>query len=209
MAHESFALTRKEYFNKAAKDWDKRYYTPQLITRLEKLVPKFGFKLGQKILDAGTGTGVLIPFLLRIIGPSGSITAIDYAENMIKVFRSKFSGIPNVMVELKDVEELDYSSEYFDAAICFGLFPHLERKERALSHLNRVLKQGGRLVISHALSSVEIKTHHKGSSPVAKDTLPEEKEMRRLLKQTGFMEIQITDEPGFYLCIAIKGYRAN
>jgi ubiquinone/menaquinone biosynthesis C-methylase UbiE len=209
MAHESSALTRKEYFNEAARNWDKKYYTPQLMARLEKLVPEFGLKLGQKILDAGTGTGVLIPFLLRIIGPSGSITAIDYAENMIKVFRSKFSGISNVTVELKNIEELDYFSESFDAAICFGLFPHLERKERALSHLSRVLKQGGRLVISHALSSAEIRAHHKDSSPVAKDTLPEDKEMRRLLEQAGFMEIQITDEPGYYLCTAIKGYQVH
>jgi len=204
MKYESHGLTRKEYFNEAAKWWDEKYYTKELVNRLEKLVPRFGLKPGQKILDAGTGTGVLIPFLLRIIGPSGSIIAIDYADKMVEVFKSKFSGIPNVKVELKDVEELDYPSEYFDAAVCFGLFPHLERREKALSNLNRVLKESGRLIIAHALSSSEIREHHKGASPVAEDALPEEMEMRYLLEEAGFTEIQITDEPGSYLCIAIK-----
>lgn len=197
-------MSRKAYFNEMAKSWDEKFYTPELVACLEKLVPKFGLKLGQNVLDAGTGTGVLIPFLLRIIGPSGSITAIDYAENIIKIFKSKFSSLRNVTVQLKDVEELDLPPESFDATVCFGLFPHLERKEQALSHLNRVLKQGGRLVIAHALSSAEIRAHHKGASPVAQDVLPEKTEMRRLLERAGFVVVQITDEPGSYLCLATK-----
>ena len=85
------SVARKAYFNEAAKDWDEKYYTSELVAHLEMLVPKFGLKPGQSVLDAGTGTGVLIPFLLKAIGPSGSITAIDYAENMIERFRTKFS----------------------------------------------------------------------------------------------------------------------
>jgi len=197
-------MSRKEYFNQVAESWDQKYYTPELDAFLEELVPKFGLKPGQKVLDAGTGTGVLIPFLLRIIGSSGSITAIDYAANMVEIFRSKFSNLRNVKVELKDVEELDLPAETFDAAICFGLFPHLERKAQALMNLNRVLKRRGRLVIAHALSRAEIEEHHKGTLPVAQDLLPEGTEMKRMLKRTGFSSIHITDEPGLYLCLATK-----
>jgi ubiquinone/menaquinone biosynthesis C-methylase UbiE len=204
MDRETGAFVRKTYFNEEANSWDEKYHTPELVVRLEELVPKFGLKPGQKVLDAGTGTGVLIPFLLRIIGPSGSITAVDYAENMIKVFSSKFSGLPNVTVKLEDVEELDLSGEAFDAVVCFGIFPHLKRKTQALMNLNRVLKRRGRLVIAHALSSAEIEEHHKGALPVAKDVLPEETEMKRLLKQAGFSGVHITDEPGLYLCLATK-----
>jgi len=198
------SLARKAYFNEAAKDWDEKYCTPELVDRLEKLVPTFGLELGQRVLDAGTGTGVLIPFLLRVIGPSGHITAIDYAENMAKMFRSKFSALRNVTLELKDVEKLDLPSEAFDVAVCFGLFPHLERKAQALMNLNSVLKREGRLVIAHALSSAEIEEHHKYTLPVAKDVLPKETEMKRLLKQAGFSGVHITDEPGLYLCRATK-----
>jgi len=68
-----------------------------------------------------------------------------------------------------------------------------------------VLKPGGRLIIAHALSSLEIRSHHsKASSAVAHDILPEEQEMKRLLSNAGFNRIYIKDEPGSYLCLSIK-----
>jgi cyclopropane fatty-acyl-phospholipid synthase-like methyltransferase len=200
----SMPMSRKAYFFQAAETWDQKYCTPELEAFLEKLLPNFGLKPGQTVLDAGTGTGVLIPFLLTAIGSTGSITAIDYSENMIQKFRSKFANCQNVRIELQDVEELDLPPESFDAAICFGLFPHLERKAQALMNLNRVLKRRGRLVIAHALSSAEIKAHHKGAVPVAQDHLPEETEMKHMLRQAGFSNIHIKDEPALYLCLATK-----
>jgi ubiquinone/menaquinone biosynthesis C-methylase UbiE len=198
-------LSRKVYFDEAAETWDQRFYTPKLAAFLEGLVSRFGLKPGYNVLDVGTGTGVLIPFLLQAIGPSGSVTAIDFAERMVQICRSKHSDLKNVTVKLHDVEEEDLPSESFDAVTCFGLFPHLEKKEKALHNLYRSLKPGGILIIAHALSSKEVKAHHNNASPaVADDTLPEDAEMRRLLNRTGFTEIYIEDEPGCYLCLSKK-----
>jgi ubiquinone/menaquinone biosynthesis C-methylase UbiE len=198
-------LSRKVYFDEAAETWDQRFYTPKLAAFLEGLVSRFGLKPGYNVLDVGTGTGVLIPFLLQAIGPSGSVTAIDFAERMVQICRSKHSDLKNVTVKLHDVEEEDLPSESFDAVTCFGLFPHLEKKEKALHNLCRSLKPGGILIIAHALSSKEVKAHHNNASPaVADDTLPEDAEMRRLLYRTGFTEIHIEDEPGCYLCLSKK-----
>lgn len=198
-------MKRKAYFNQAASTWDEMYYTPQLAAFLENLVPMFGLKPGQNILDLGTGTGVLIPYLFEAVGPSGSITAIDYADKMVEICRAKYSHLKNVTVILRDVEKLDLPSESFDAVACFGLFPHLEDKEKTLRHMSRVLKSGGKLIVAHALSSTELKNHHKtASSAVNQDLLPEEPEMRQLLEYTGFTEIEIKDEPGCYLCLSTK-----
>ena len=202
-------MSRKAYFEEAANAWDERFCTPELAAFLEKLVPEFGLKPGQNILDVGTGTGVLIPFLLRAIGPSGSITAIDYAEKMVQICRTKYSLLRNVAVKLQDMEELDLPSESFDAITCFGLFPHLENKEKTLHHMNRVLRPGGKLIISHALSSAEIRAHRSSVSAVAHDMLPEKPEMRRLLERAGFDEICIKNEPGCYLCLSIKPWRTK
>jgi ubiquinone/menaquinone biosynthesis C-methylase UbiE len=198
-------MKRRAYFNQAASTWDKMYHTPQLAAFLERLVPKFRLNPGQNILDLGTGTGVLIPYLFEAVGPSGSITAIDYADKMVEICRSKYSHLKNVTVILQDVEKLDLPSESFDAVTCFGLFPHLEDKEKTLRHMNRVLKPGGKLIVSHAFSSTELKTHHKtASSAVNQDFLPEESDMRQLLEDTGFTEIEIEDVPGCYLCLSDK-----
>jgi ubiquinone/menaquinone biosynthesis C-methylase UbiE len=197
--------SRKVYFNEAAETWDQRFYTPKLAAFLGRLVSRFGLKLGYNVLDVGTGTGVLIPFLLQTIGPTGSVTAIDFAERMVQICRSKHSHLKNVTVRLHDVEEEDLPTASFDAVTCFGLFPHLEKKEKALNNLHRALKPRGNLIIAHALSSKEVKAHHNSASPpVANDTLPENAEMRRLLNRTGFTEIYIEDEPGCYLCLSTK-----
>ncbi len=198
-------MKRKEYFNQAAESWDRRFYTPKLGAFLGRLVPSFGIEPGQRVLDVGTGTGILIPFLLQAVGPSGSIKAIDYAERMVQICKSKYSHLENVTIELRDVEQFSYPTGSFDAVTCFGLFPHLKKREKALRNLHRALKRGGTLIITHALSSQEIKTHHSSASPpVQHDMLPEKTEMRKLLKRTGFTDIQIKDQPGCYLCRSTK-----
>jgi ubiquinone/menaquinone biosynthesis C-methylase UbiE len=198
-------VSRKKYFNEIAETWDKRYCTPQLASFLGKLVSQFGLKPGQNILDVGTGTGVLVPHLIQAVGPSGSVTAIDYAENMVQTCKSKYAHIENVSVRLHDIEEDNLQLDSFDAVTCFGLFPHLNKKEKALHNMNIALKPGGTLIIAHALSSEEIKAHHaKAASSVMNDTLPEEAKMRRLLKRTGFSGIHIKDEHGCYFCVSTK-----
>ena len=131
--------------------------------------------------------------------------AIDYAEKMVKVCRSKYGGFSNVSFAVQKIEQIDYPSESFDAVTCFGLFPHLENRAEALRQMYRVLKPEGRLIIAHALSSQEIKAHHQSSlSVVAQDTLPKSSEMRQFLKQIGFFRISIMDKPGCYLCLSWK-----
>lgn len=198
-------MNRKAYFNKLAGNWDQKHCTRELTSFLTKFVPLFDLKPGQHVLDAGTGTGILIPFLSGALGPSGSITAIDYAEKMVQICRLKHSHLKNVAIKLQDIEEPNLPPEHYDAITCFGLFPHLENKEKALHQMNHALKSGGKLIIAHALSSSEIRTRHKSaSSAVFHDSLPEKPEIELLLKRVGFTGIHIKDEPGCYLCTSNK-----
>jgi ubiquinone/menaquinone biosynthesis C-methylase UbiE len=203
--NEASQMKRKAYFNEHADTWDERFCTPRLSSFLENLVPQFGLEAGQKVLDVGTGTGVLIPYLVKEVGPSGSVTAVDFSENMVKVCKTKHSHLKNVTVELKNIEVDDFPPESFDAVVCFGVFPHLENKQKVLQNLSQMLKPAGTLVIAHALSSEELKMHHNdASTAVMHDMLPEMPQMKRLLEQAGFTGISIRDEPGLYLCTAHK-----
>jgi len=197
-------MGRKEYFNNAAGTWDERFHTPMLSSFLEKLVPQFGLKTEQNILDVGTGTGVTIPYLIRAVGPSGLVTAIDYSEKMVQICKTKHSHIKNVSIKVGNIEDA-FPAESFDAIICFGVFPHLDNKENALQNINNMLKPSGKLVIAHAISSEELKAHHKKvSEQVAHAMLPKKSKMIQLLEQAGFTQISIKDDPGCYLCIAHK-----
>ena len=196
---------RQELFNQAAKNWDKEYNNPKLQTFLERFGPSFGLLAGQDVLDVGTGTGVLIPFLHKAVGSKGHITAIDYAQGMVDICKAKCAHLSNVSVMVANAENLQFPDKSFDAVTCFGLFPHLDNKIATLNQFHRVLKPKGRLIIAHALSSAEVKKHHQNAPPViANDVLPNETEMRKLLQQAGFTGTQIVDKHGRYLCISTK-----
>ncbi len=198
-------MEKQLFFNELAEKWDNRFETQKLENFLEELVPTFGLKEGQRILDVGTGTGILLPYLLHEVGSKGHIIALDYAKKMIKVCKSKYKHFSNIDFFVTKIEEIKFSSNSFDAVICFAVFPHLENKVRALNQINRILKKDGRLIIAHALSSEEIRAHHKDcSSVVAQDILPTKNKMNKLLKQTGFHRISITDLPGCYFCLSFK-----
>ena len=112
---------RQAFFNQAAQNWDKEFDNPQLHAFLEQFVPSFGLSAGQHVLDVGTGTGILIPFLHKALGSKGHITAIDYAQNMVDICKTKYAHLPNVSIMVADAEKLQFPDESFDAVTCFGL----------------------------------------------------------------------------------------
>jgi len=198
-------MNNKEYFDNAADTWDDKFLTPQLFSFLDKLAPQFRIAAGQDVLDVGTGTGLLVPYLTRLVGPAGFVTAIDLSEKMVQKCQAKYSNIKNLSIKIADIEETVFQPATFDTVICFGVFPHIEHKENALHNISQMLKPRGNLIVAHALSSKELKEHHgKVSMHVAHSLLPGKIEMKNLLKRTGFENVYIKDEPGCYLCIAHK-----
>jgi ubiquinone/menaquinone biosynthesis C-methylase UbiE len=198
-------IDRRAFFNEVASNWDAKFSNSVTPDFLEMLVLKSKLAAGQRVLDVGTGTGTLIPTLSKAVGNSGLVVAVDFAEKMIEVSKRKYSNIPNVKIELENVEELNYPVGYFDAVICFGMFPHIQNKEKALAKINCVLKTKGKLMIAHALSSRELTELHSKEAPlIANDVLPSKIEMAELLKNSGFVVLYFEDNPRSYICISTK-----
>jgi ubiquinone/menaquinone biosynthesis C-methylase UbiE len=198
-------MDRKTFFNEMASGWDKRFYTDELKEHLKSIVSSFNLIKGSRLLDVGSGTGGLIPYLLDAAGPDGTIHAVDFAEEMIHAGKEKFKEQTKVVFHAASVESMPFVDEFFDYVICFGAFPHFEDKAVALREMKRVLKSQGSLLIAHALSSDEIKDHHRKAEPVKYDCLPDEPEMRLLIHKAGLSIIRIIDQKGMYLCEALKG----
>lgn len=202
-------MDKKSFFNQMAEGWDEKFYTPKMGERLPQLVSLFQLQKGAKILDVGAGTGGIVPYLLEAIGPEGSICAIDFAEEMVKIGRKKFQKESRVIFEQASVEDLPYKDRFFDQIVCFGAFPHFADKPKALEEMGRVLRTQGTMIIAHALSSAEIRHHHQNCTPVSQDFLPEELEMRALLERAGFQLSRLLDQPKCYLCEGVKTSLSN
>jgi ubiquinone/menaquinone biosynthesis C-methylase UbiE len=65
-------MDKKGFFNQMAGSWDQRFYTGEMEKYLRRLVSLFQLRPGSWILDVGAGTGGIIPYLLRAIGPQGA-----------------------------------------------------------------------------------------------------------------------------------------
>lgn len=193
---------RRAFFDAQAHGWEERGYPADVRGRLEVLVDCFGIEPGEKILDVGCGEGVLVPYLLDRLGPSGFVVELDNSLEMLKGAARKSAR--QIQCVWAGVETLPLVDADFDRVICFASFPHFANPVKALKQIHRVLKSAGTLVIAHLLSRDEIARHHAKSTVVLGDELPEEAAMRELMTQTGFCVRRLEDRPGRYLLIATK-----
>lgn len=196
----------QEYFDQLAPTWDKEL-TPERLKCLGNIVKELGIKPGCYVLDIGSGTGVLLPFLITELGYKGRIVALDFSAEMLGQARAKnFS--PIVGFAQADVLAIPLADNSLDMAICNSVFPHFGDKVRALREIARVLKHNGRLVICHTMSRDMLnRLHQSVGGVVANDLLPDESQLRALMKQTGLKITRFEDNPERYLVIAEKSAR--
>jgi ubiquinone/menaquinone biosynthesis C-methylase UbiE len=107
---------------------------------------------GDRILDVGTGAG-LLPFeLLHSSVPLGPILGIDISRGMIARAREKASarGIApsRLRFEEMDAEHLEPSDASFDLVLSAFALTHVPHPDVALREIHRVLRPGGRVAIA-------------------------------------------------------------
>ncbi|SHF17202.1 Methyltransferase domain-containing protein [Desulfacinum infernum DSM 9756] len=191
------------FFEERAADWEEACYPRDVRARLEELIPSFGIRPGETVLDVGTGPGVLMPYIQKVQGPVGRLVAFDLAWAMAKEAARK-PRRPRDGVLRADVHALPFPDGLFDRVLCFAAFPHFADPAAAVKEMHRVLRRGGVLVIAHLLSREELARHHASHGEVRRDVLPPEPAMRALLGRTGFLVVELVDRPGRYLARAVK-----
>lgn len=138
----------RSFFDNLAPTWDDNEVnsTPERINNILDLI---SLNPSDEILDLGTGTGVLLPFIAQRIGKSGGITAVDYSEGMLSRAVEKFSNlVPHPVFLNLDFENENISGE-FDKIILYCVYPHLHHPIETLKWLKTVnLKKGGSIIIA-------------------------------------------------------------
>ena len=187
------------YFNSEAAVWSDdhtgRDRTPEDYMGL---VDRLGVKEGETVVDIGSGTGVMIPYLLERVGDTGSIIAIDIAESMIKRLRERFPQ-PNVKVLCGCASNLFIEKGACDRIMCFAAFPHFPDKQKSLHEFRRILVDDGTLLIAHFASRETLNSRHtKIGSFMKNDILPSGEEITGMLLNAGFNNILVEDENDHY-----------
>lgn len=105
--------------------------------------------VGKRILDLATGTGILAQLLVEHVGPDGSVSGSDMNGEMLARAKVRCEGAKcSVDFVEASAESLSFSSESFDIVVCQQGFQFFSNKYEAATEVHRVLRGGGRTVVT-------------------------------------------------------------
>lgn len=195
-------MNNKEFFNSVAEKWDTICNHDR--DKINQILDLLDIGEGGRILDVGTGTGILVPFVLSRVGRIGKITAVDLAEKMLEVARKKFD-YPNVQFIQGDILEMELPENNYDFILCYSVFPHFADKQLAILRMSKYLKKGGKFAICHSQSREDINNLHKNASEaVSKDNLPDIDTIKGYIINAGMDAVCEVDNEKMYVIIGRK-----
>lgn len=123
---------------------------------------------GGSVLEVGVGTGLSLPHY----APEVSITGIDFSEDMLAKARQRVAekALQNVTaLRQMDARELDFPDNSFDTVAAMHVLSVVPEPERVMAEICRVLKPGGKVVISNHFKSTQgvLASIEKFSAPFA------------------------------------------
>ena len=166
--------------------------------RLEKIVASAKIVKKNVILDVGSGTGILIP-LIHQYQPE-RIHACDLSEAMLKRLKEQYPYAQTVEADIRDLSLPDQSIDVTFVNACYS---NIADKQGFCKNIDRMMKTGGRLVISHPMGKSFIDLL-RDKSPFPLDDFPDKQEAEKLLEPFGFSIKQFTDLPELYILVAQK-----
>lgn len=118
---------------------------------------------GEYILDLGCGRGSETIQAAIQTGPEGKVTGLDITQAMIDAahLNAKGIGVSNAWFLKGDIENLPFENDTFDAVMSNCVINHAKSKVKVYNEIFRVLKDGGRFVISDAATKNPLPTEVK------------------------------------------------
>src|SRR5258708_3086907 len=176
----------------------------------QRLVEALGIASGERVLDIGCGTGLLVEHIAGIVGPTGHVLGIDPLPLRIEMAcrKAKDRALANAEFQVGNANDLSsIASASFDVVCLNAVFHWLPDKAGPLREFARVLRPRGRIGISggakeQRLRMGQVMVEVLARPPFAAYPRPrdifwrvDEEEMRALFEATGF---EVT---GIALCV--------
>jgi ubiquinone/menaquinone biosynthesis C-methylase UbiE len=107
-----------------------------------------GHVSGGRVLDAATGDGKFIQFLLDGLRDHAEIVGIDSAPVEGPLFEERFRGQAAIRFELMDLEQPRFPEATFDTVSLANSICMFDEPREVLVRLGRLLRPGGHLIVS-------------------------------------------------------------
>lgn len=178
-----------EYSRDAAK-YDARW-ADYLERTTRAVLGRLDARSGERILDVGCGTGFLLG-RLHDNEPGVQLAGVDPVPEMLALARQR---LPAPAVDLREAaaEGLPFADRSFDAVVSASVFHYLREPGAALAEMRRVLRPGGRLVLtdwSGDSLSIRLIGAYLRKQRRALFHLYRQGELRQRLKEAGFNPVE-------------------
>jgi ubiquinone/menaquinone biosynthesis C-methylase UbiE len=137
-------MSSKPYFDQVARQWDTLRTAFFSDAVREKAYAVAGVRAGMLAADIGAGSGFITEGLLQ---RGVRVVCVDQSEAMLAEMRRKFPAA-DVDLRLGEAERLPLADASVDAVFANMYLHHVERPAQAIAEMARLLKPGGRLVIT-------------------------------------------------------------
>lgn len=157
---------------------------------------------GETVLDLGSGAGFDCFLAANKVGENGKVIGVDMTPEMIGKARENASkdDYKNVEFRLGEIENLPVADNFVDIVISNCVINLSPNKERTFSEAFRVLKPGGRLMVSDIVLTKELPDFIRNSVKAYVGCISGaimSDEYVATIKSTGFQEVKIIDETSF------------
>ena len=136
------------FHDQLAERWERKYAGSSFSRRAAAILTlPGGARPGEYWLDAGCGTGTLARHLAQ---RGCRVTGVDGSARMIEVAERAAAGSHGALdfLHVNDVVALPFAAGSFDGVICSSVLEYVNSPPRVLAELARVLRPGGRLLVS-------------------------------------------------------------
>jgi len=161
-------------------------------------------KEDETVLDLGSGAGLDCFLAVKKVGAKGKVIGVDMTPEMIDKARdnAQKEGYENVEFRLGEIENLPVSDESIDIVISNCVINLSPDKRRVFDETFRVLRSGGRLMVSDIVLLKELPDFIKNSPEAYVGCISGammKDEYLGAIKAAGFQEVRIVGETSFPL----------
>jgi ubiquinone/menaquinone biosynthesis C-methylase UbiE len=113
-------------------------------TRLRRRFLRFvGIRAGDRVLEVGCGTGVVLRDLAGLVGARGAVVGVDPSRQVITAARALCRPHRTISLRVADGTRLPWASERFDASVAVTVVLHVADPLAMVREMVRVTRPGG------------------------------------------------------------------
>jgi len=156
-------------------------------------------KKGETVVDLGAGGGIDVFLAAKKVGLSGKAIGIDMTEAMLNKAKAnaKKAGFKNVEFKLGDIEDIPLERGIADCVISNCVINLAADKQKVFNEVFRILKPGGRLMVSDMVLVGDLPEKVLKSSEMYAGCISgalKKEEYLKKIKNAGFKETKIIKE---------------